>query len=322
MGSEQQSIRVPDDISSGMRLDLFLSSQFREYSRSFLAKLINDGMVSVDGENRRCSWIVRPGNQIEIAFPEQNKLAQPEDIELDVLYEDEDLVVVNKQPGLVVHPGNGNADGTLVNAMLHYVNTAEFEDMNDEEARPGIVHRLDKDTSGALIVAKNQKTADAMKASFAKQAVRKTYLAIVDGKLAQSSGSIELPIGRHPAIRTKWAIVREHGKFAWTEYTLVAYSSKYNVSLVKIRLHTGRTHQIRVHFSAFGNPVLGDRLYGHAHAGLPCDVPRQMLHAWRIAFEHPTDGRPVRITAPLSSDFLNVLDCLELPHPPEAGRKS
>ncbi|MBQ9367006.1 MAG: RluA family pseudouridine synthase, partial [Victivallales bacterium] len=251
------TLTIPLDVVPGQRLDKYLAKTLPEYSRAFFQRVIRDGYLLVDGEKAEQSDLIRPGATVTVdVTPSVVRQLEPEEIPLDVLYEDDDLLVINKQAGLVVHPGNGNWEGTLVNALLNHCDSDEFEEMIDEELRPGIVHRLDKDTSGALIIAKNQEIREHFKEAFVNHEVRKIYVALILGRMNETNGTIELPIGRHPYNFEKMAVVMDRGKEASTQYKTIAFNN--GVSLVKILLHTGRTHQIRVHFSHFGHPVLGD----------------------------------------------------------------
>ena len=317
----KETIQIPEDATHGQRIDSFLANRIPELSRSILKELIVSGKVLYDGKECKPSDMIRPGASLEVAIPQPKpQVIEPQDITLDILYEDDYLIVLNKKPGIVVHPGNGNEEGTLVNALLFHRGTEEFRKMLDEEMRPGIVHRLDKDTSGALIIAKNTCVRETLYKMFQGHEVKKTYLALIIGQMKDSSGRIELPIGRHPANPTMRAIVSNGGREACTEYRTIATADAAfgkEVSLVKIRLHTGRTHQIRVHFSHFGHPVLGDNLYGGCPAKMPYPARRQMLHAWQLAFRHPVTNVPMKIVAPPPEDFMDALKTLGLPMPPK-----
>lgn len=316
-----EKIIIPDDAQPGMRIDRFLTKAFPEFSRSFFQRLIKNGSVLYDGEACNCSDAIRHGSVLEVDMaPSALQELAPQDIALDILYEDEYLIVLNKQAGIVVHPGNGNQDGTLVNAMLHHCDSEEFEEMVDDERRPGIVHRLDKDTSGALIIAKTAEVRDKLQEAFSSRTVKKTYLALLIGEMQESQGTISLPMGRHPYNPLKNTVLSTGGREAITEYKTVGSAignHNVKVSLVKIRLHTGRTHQIRVHFSHFGHPVLGDQLYGGQPSRMPYPAERQLLHAWRIAFKHPVTGKAMKIQAPLPEDFMDAITTLGLPIPPQ-----
>ena len=317
----KETIQVPDDAASGARIDSFLANHIPELSRSAVKELICKGKVLYEGRQCKPSDLIRPGAHLEVSIPlEQPQVLAPQDIPLNILFEDESLIVLNKQPGIIVHPGNGNNDGTIVNALLHHRGTDEFMAMVDDEMRPGIVHRLDKDTSGALIIAKRADVRETLYRMFQEHEIHKTYLALTIGRMDNAAGRIELPIGRHPHNPTlRLVVAKGQGREACTEYRTVATADGAfgkEVSLMKIRLHTGRTHQIRVHFAHFGHPVLGDNLYGGCPAKMPYPAKRQMLHAWRLAFRHPVSGEPLRIEAPLPDDFMEALQTLGLPVPP------
>ena len=317
----KETILVPDDATPGMRLDSFLANAISALSRSAIKELICAGKVLYDGKACKPSDTIRPGGTFEVSMPiEKPHTLVPQDIALNIIYEDEHLLVLNKQPGIVVHPGNGNEDGTVVNALMHHRGTEDFRAMVEDDQRPGIVHRLDRDTSGALIIAKRAEVRERLYRMFQEHDVKKTYLALIIGKMEMPEGMIELPIGRHPHNPTlRMVVAKGKGREACTEYRAVATAIGAfgkEVSLMKIRLHTGRTHQIRVHFAHFGHPVLGDELYGGCPAKMPYPAKRQMLHAWRLAFRHPVTNAPMRIEATIPDDFKDALKALALPSPP------
>ena len=317
----KESFRIPEEAQEGMRLDKFLALRFPEFSRSLFKRLIVGGRILCDGTPCRHSDGIRHGSLIEFEItPSELGELVPQELPLDVLYEDEHLLVIDKRAGIIVHPANGNPVNTIVNAVLFRYGNDEFEKMTDSDMRPGIVHRLDKDTSGALIVAKTAEAQSRLKTMFQNHEIKKIYLAIILGTMEERRGAIDLPIGRHPSNPLKRAIV-EGGREALTEYRTVAATHDAAASLVKVRLHTGRTHQIRVHFSHLGHPVLGDTLYGGCPADMPCPAERQMLHAWRIAFSHPFTGKALKIQAPPPDDFIDALKALGLPQPPDSFPK-
>lgn len=282
------------------RLDLFLARQLAQFSRSRLQQLIRDGFVRLNAERARPRDRIRVGDRIDLSEPPPQKTDnQPEAISLDILFEDEDLVVLNKPAGLVVHPGAGHREHTLVNALLHHC--PNLSGIGGKE-RPGIVHRLDKDTSGCLVVAKNDATHRELSAQFAGRSVEKIYLALVAGKLRKSSGAIDAAIGRHPVHRQRMTAATSRGRPAKTEYQVVREGT--DASLVECRLHSGRTHQIRVHLHHLGHPVLGDKVYAARLAG---NFPRQMLHAWKLGFRHPQTNEWKNFEAPLPNDFAAAL---------------
>lgn len=285
-----------EDFDAGVRLDLFLAGRLDGVSRSRIQAIIRSGEVWLNGAPTRASETLRAGNVVRwlepAAVPCDN--ASPEDIPLEILYEDQDLIVVNKAAGMVVHPGAGHADGTLVSALLHHCGS--LSQIGGVE-RPGIVHRLDKETSGCLVVAKNDAAHQALAEQFAERIVKKTYLAVVEGCPRPKSGLIDQPIERHRANRQKMAIARDdRGRSAQTEYAVLA--TKDNRSLVECKPLTGRTHQIRVHLKHIGFPILGDPVYGHRR-----NYERHLLHAWKLSIVHPTTGETVTFEAPPPIEF-------------------
>jgi 23S rRNA pseudouridine1911/1915/1917 synthase len=278
------------------RLDRFLAQALPAFSRARLQTLIRDGFVLLNGKAARPRDPVRTGDAVELREPEIEKVeAQPEQITLDVIFEDDDLLVLNKPAGIVMHPGAGHSQHTLVNALLAHCQN--LSGIGGKE-RPGIVHRLDKETSGALVVAKNDATHRDLSSQFAARTMTKIYLALVAGILRKTSGIIDKAIARHPVHRQRMSIARRQGRSAKTEYRVIR--SGNDISLVECILHSGRTHQIRVHLHHLGHPVLGDKLYGGKRAG---DFSRQMLHAWKLAFRHPRSGAEMSFEAPVPSDF-------------------
>jgi 23S rRNA pseudouridine1911/1915/1917 synthase len=283
-----------------MRLDLFLARSLPEFSRSRIQQLIRAGFVRVGGATTRPNQSVRSGDEIEVTEPPLEKIeTEPEAIPLTILYEDDDLIVINKASGMTVHPGAGHREHTLVNALLHHCST--LSGIGGKE-RPGIVHRLDKETSGCLVAAKNDVAHRELSKQFAARTAEKIYLALAAGKLRQQTGVIENTIGRHPVHRKRMSVSSPRGRIAKTEYRVVHSSEE--ASLVECRLHTGRTHQIRVHLHHLGNPVLGDKIYAPRFAK---DFPRQMLHAWKLGFRHPRTGEWKHFEAPLPDDFKHAI---------------
>lgn len=297
---------VPEQFA-GLRLDLCLVKFCPDRSRRRIQALISDGHVKVNGlPCSRPKTVLTAGAVIELEnvpdeLPPQE--ASPENIPLEVLYEDDSLLAVNKAPGMVVHPAAGNWTGTLVNALLGR-ESAEFAEM--DPLRPGIVHRLDKDTSGCLVVAKTPQALAKLSDAFAERKTSKTYLAVVYGHLSPKDGEIRTLIGRHPVDRKRRTVVRKGGKEARSAYKTVreGFVDGIPASLVEVRIFTGRTHQIRVHMSHIGHPLAGDEMYGGAKK-LP--APRQMLHAWKLTLPHPDTGEPLSLEAPLPEDFASYL---------------
>lgn len=289
-----------------LRLDQFLALELPQFSRSRIQHLIRSRLVVVNGSPARPRDLVREGDRIVLTEPPPEQIdARPEAIPLNVLYEDDDLIVINKPAGLVIHPGAGQREHTLVNALLHYF--PKLSGIGGKE-RPGIVHRLDKETSGCLVVARTDEAHRGLSAQFASRSVEKIYLALVAGKLRKRSGVIEERIGRHPKDRKRMSVEAKRGRTAKTEYRLI--NSSEEISLVECRLHSGRTHQIRVHLHHLGHPVLGDKIYGGRFAR---SFPRQMLHAWKLGFEHPGTGEWKDFDAPLPPDFETAATALSLP---------
>lgn len=303
---------IVGETQHGLRLDRALGELFSQYSRNFLANLVTEGHVRVNGSPAtKPSQRVEAGQRLEIEVPDAVPAGiSSQDLPLTVLYEDADIVVLDKPAGLVVHPAAGHADGTLVNALLFHV-----KDLSGVggEIRPGIVHRLDKDTSGVMIVAKHDAAHRKLTDEWSTERVRKEYVALVYGTPSCERGTVDAPIGRDPRDRKRMAVVAG-GRAAITEYE-VAERLRY-VSLVRCRLRTGRTHQIRVHMKHLGHPIVGDPMYsGPQWRGIPdkrvqkllSSLGRQMLHAAKITFAHPSSGAPMTLEAPLPPDFAAVL---------------
>jgi len=290
-----------DARAAGDRLDRFLTSQLPHLSRSRLQALIKQGHATIEGKPAKPSEKLHKGETIVLTEPPaEPTLLEPEDIPLDILFEDADLLVINKPPGLVVHPAAGHARHTLVHALLSHCTS--LSGIGGQQ-RPGIVHRLDKDTSGCLVVAKNDTAHAHLSRQFAGRSVTKIYLALVQGYFAGSrSGAIENNIGRHPVDRKKMAVLDRGGRTSRTTWRVVSELPGVG-SLVECILHTGRTHQIRVHLKHLGHPLLGDALYAPRMAS---HYKRQMLHAWQLGFTHPRTGKPMHFCSPLPEDFVLV----------------
>lgn len=296
---------------AGRRLDLFLAERVPELSRTRIQELTHKGKVRVDGRIAKAAHRISAGEAIEIeVLPRPAMEALPEDLPLDVLLVDDDFVIVNKPAGMVVHVGAGHARGTLVNALLHRLGKLSEA---GGALRPGIVHRLDRETSGAMVVARNDNSHENLSEQFRSRNVRKIYVALVHGKMPRESGTITLPISRDPNRRTRMTARAKKGRHARTDWRAIARLDGY--TLVELALHTGRTHQIRAHFSAIGHPVVGDTLYGAPRIlrvgkrTLPL-LGRNFLHAARIGFSHPTTGACVEVRAPLPRDLRVYFDQL------------
>jgi 23S rRNA pseudouridine1911/1915/1917 synthase len=296
---------------AGRRLDQYLAAQLPELSRTRIQELIDEGHTRVSGRSPRRAHRLAAGEIIEIeVLPRPPLSAQPEEIPIEILYEDPDFVVVNKPAGMVVHAGAGARSGTLVNALLHRLKTLSTE---GGALRPGIVHRLDRGTSGALVVARNDAAHRALAAQFRARTVQKTYIALLHGRLPRDAGVISLPIARDPKRRTRMTARLRSGREASTGWRVLLRLEKF--TLVAADLHTGRTHQIRAHFAAIGHPLAGDTLYGapqRAQAGKVLLPPlgRVFLHAARLAFAAPSDRRLVEVRAPLDPALKAYLDAL------------
>jgi 23S rRNA pseudouridine1911/1915/1917 synthase len=311
--------------SAGTRLDLFLAAACSDLSRSRIQKLIADGAVRVGGGAARRAHHVRAGEEVTVEVPEPRETAlEPEEIPLSILYEDGDLLAIDKPPGLVVHPAPGHPSGTLVNALLHHVRDLAGV---GGELRPGIVHRLDRDTSGVLLVAKTDRAHQLLSRQMRKRTLRKEYVAVVAGVPRVRKGEVSLPIGRDPKDRKRMKAFRSAGgeapagtREARTLYEIEREWPAVGVTLLRCRLVTGRTHQIRVHLAAAGLPIVGDPVYGRARFPRVRDAvlrkaleefPRQALHAERVAFHHPTTQEIIEVVAPVPPDLAGLLEEIE-----------
>jgi 23S rRNA pseudouridine1911/1915/1917 synthase len=291
--SEQGSFRFSKSEAVPERLDHFLQERLSEYSRSRIQSWIKEGRVQVNGSAAKASLLLRGGETIEVSPAGLPPLkATPEDLPVEVLYEDASLIAVNKPAGLTVHAGAGQREGTLVNRLVHHFGILS---QLGGEMRPGIVHRLDKDTSGVLLVARTDAAHRALAGQFAGRTVEKIYLALVHGKVRADSGRITKPIARDPIRRTRMTARLESGREALTDYRVRTRFEKF--TLLEVRIGTGRTHQIRVHLASIGHPVAGDRVYGAPPA------ERLFLHAWRIGFLSPATGDRVTVEAPLPTEL-------------------
>ena len=305
MDERSLSIVVTED---GERVDRYVADEVRALSRSAVQRLIDEAEIVVNGAPVQKSHTLREGDVISVHIPPPKPTTiEPESIPIDILYEDEDILVVNKEAGMVVHPGAGHSSGTLVNAIVAH--SPDLQGVGGVR-RPGIVHRLDKDTSGVMVVAKNDRSLRDLQQQFKHRTVRKLYVALVAGLIPQAEGRIEAPIARHP-VRRKRMAVRTGGKPARTHWYFRDYYRDErggNYTLLDVRLLTGRTHQIRVHFSWFGYPLVGDQVY--APSLVAERAPRQFLHARELTIQHPGSGDSVTFEAQLPTDLKKVLDTL------------
>lgn len=291
--------------NAGERIDKFLSLQCPDISRSYLQKLLKDKLVSVNNKEIKANYKVQKEDSICVNFPEIKELdILPEDIPLNILYEDECLLIVNKPKGMVVHPAAGHTSGTLVNAVLYHCK-GNLSGINGV-LRPGIVHRIDKDTTGALVVCKDDMTHRDLAEQLKVHSITRRYRAIVSGNLKEDEGTIEGPIGRHPTDRKKMAINRTNGKEAVTHYRVLERFG--NATYIECELETGRTHQIRVHMTSIGHPLLGDEIYGSAKN--PYHLEGQTLHAMVLGFIHPKTKEYLEVEAPLPEYFIKLLEKL------------
>ncbi|BAF59999.1 MAG: RluA family pseudouridine synthase [Pelotomaculum sp.] len=294
---------------AGKRLDLFLAGEMEGLTRTYVQKLIAEGMASVNGQRGRASYRVKPGDVVVLQVPEPEGLEiKKEPIPLEVYYEDADVIVINKPRGMVVHPADGNYSGTLVNALLYHC--SDLSGINGV-MRPGIVHRLDKDTSGLIMVAKNDTAHLSLARQLKERQITRRYLALVHGLLKEQSGMVDAPIGRDPRDRKKMAVLQKNAKQAVTRYRVLERFKGY--TYIELMLETGRTHQIRVHMSYIGHPVVGDLKYGPSrpHFGLE----GQFLHAAVLGFHHPRTGEYLQFEAPLPDVLKAVLEKLRLENP-------
>ena len=292
----------------GERLDAFLARS-SQLTRSAAQKLIEDGCVTRNGKPGKKNDKLNIGDEVVFSIPEPKEVdIAPTEMALDIVYEDEDVLVINKPKGLVVHPAAGHQDDTLVNGLLYAMGDS-LSGINGE-LRPGIVHRIDKDTSGLLAVAKNDLSHTVLASQLKDHSMARTYEAIVCGSFREDSGTVDAPIGRHPTDRKKMCVTQRNSKEAVTHWEVVARYRGY--THIRCRLETGRTHQIRVHMAHIGHPILGDTVYGHKSKELGQDS--QCLHAGQLCFRHPRDGRPVLVFAPLPEYFAKVIEKLEKMH--------
>lgn len=310
MAEVAQAVKLTTS-SDGQRLDRYLAGVLEGVSRAEIQRWIKDGLVSVDGRVVKASYRLAAGEMVLLLRPEgRPETVEPEPIALDVVYEDDELLVVNKPAGMVVHPAPGHREGTVVNALL-----ARFPRSSEigGPERSGVVHRLDRDTSGLLLVAKTPEAHAGLQAQFKDRAVRKTYLALVEGQVEPAEGRIDAPIGRDPSNRKRMAVVsaRRGGRSAVTDFRVLGYfepkvsPQRVSFTLLELDLHTGRTHQIRVHLAFIKHPVVGDRVYGRRRQLIRC--PRQFLHAAKLVYAHPTTHKTMEAETTLPEDLEAVL---------------
>ncbi len=290
----------------GERLDAFVARSCPEISRSAAQRLLEEGCIKRNGKPGKKNDKLNIGDEIQLTIPEPKEVdILPKEMPLDIVYEDQDLLVINKPKGLVVHPAAGHQDDTLVNGLLYALGD-DLSGINGE-LRPGIVHRIDKDTSGLLAVAKNDLAHAVLASQLKDHTMARTYEAIVCGSFREDSGTVDAPIGRHPSDRKKMTVTERNSKHAVTHWEVVARYRGY--THIRCRLETGRTHQIRVHMAHIGHPILGDTVYGHKKPEL--GQSSQVLHAGALCFRHPRDERPVMVFAPLPEYFTEVLSKLQ-----------
>lgn len=286
------------------RIDVFLAEKISKYSRSYLKKGIEEGWVRINGKNVKPNYKVKPLDSITVSIPSPEKPSlEPEDIPLNIIYDDEDIIVIDKPRGLVVHPAPGNYSGTLVNSLLYHVGGLSGI---GGVMRPGIVHRLDKDTSGVMVVAKNDMAHAALTAQLKNKLMKKVYRALVWGTIQEDRATINAPIGRHPIKRKEMTVMTRNAREAITHFNVLERFSEF--TLLEIRLETGRTHQIRVHMKYIGHPVVGDPVYSKRKN--PFAIKGQALHSYKLGLIHPRTGEFMEFTAPEPSDFASILKIL------------
>ncbi len=301
---KEKRLKVPRE-AEGERLDVFLAREIEELSRSQIKRLIEEGRILVEGHPATKPGYRLKGQEeiiLQLPPPQEIRLEPEEDVPFEILYQDQDLLVLNKPAGIVIHPAAGHFQGTLVHGLL-----ARVKDLSGigGELRPGIVHRLDKDTSGLLLVAKNDQAHLALSQLFQKREIQKIYLALVHGVPKTPFGRLERPIGRHPVHRKKMSVHAPRGREAITEWRLKEAFKRSRAALLEVHPLTGRTHQIRVHLASMGHPIVGDELYGGRRPTGP-RAARQMLHAWRLSFRHPRTGEKLSFEAPWPEDFEEI----------------
>lgn len=302
---EEFTMKIADERDVGIRIDKYLAAIMEGKSRSFIQGLIDSNSIFVNGKEIKSNYKLRLNDEITGVIEEPIEFeAKPEKIDLDIIYEDKDLLIVNKPQGMVVHPAPGNYSGTLVNGLLFHCKA--LSTINGE-TRPGIVHRIDKDTSGILVVAKNNETHMSLAAQFKEHSIKREYYALVEGKFSDIEGTIDKSLGRNKKDRLKMGIVEE-GKRAVTHYKVLEQYN-HNLSLIRCSLETGRTHQIRVHMKKIGHPIVGDTIYGYKKQKF--NLEGQLLHAQELGFIHPTTGDYVNFTSELPNYFTKIINLLQ-----------
>lgn len=298
-----QKIHV--DKEDGERLDSYLAGKLDDLSRTYIHRLIKKGSIHVNDKVVKPRYMVKEGDMIKIELPliEKTELL-PEKIYIDIIYQDSDIMIINKPDSMIVHPVDGNYSGTLVNALLYHVGKSS---LSSSDIRPGIVHRLDKDTTGLLVVAKNDKAYEYLSQQFIDQTVERTYTTLVHGELDIEEAIIDMPIGRNPANRTRMTVIHKNSKKAVTHYKVLEQFQEY--TLLEVSLKTGRTHQIRVHMEYIGHPIVGDPIYTNVKNEF--NISTQLLHANRLAFYNPSNGKHIEFEAELPEDFKAVIELLK-----------
>lgn len=297
----REEVWIVEEEAAKGRIDMLLAERFG-CSRSFVQQIIKQGLVTIKDKVVKANYKVAAGEEVTVVFPEPEEIAAvAENIPLSILFEDEHMIVINKPRGMVVHPAAGNHSGTLVNALLYHCK----EDLSgiNGQIRPGIVHRLDKDTSGVMVAAKEDEAHMSLAKQIKNHEARRTYLAIVHGNIVEEKGTIDAPIGRHPKDRLKMAVTFQNSREAVTHFTVKERFGLY--TLIECRLETGRTHQIRVHMAHIGHPIVNDPVYGYRRMEFP--IQGQALHSYTLHLTHPTTGEVMEWTAPIPQDFL---DCI------------
>lgn len=294
---------IVDSYSENLRLDVYLAENIKDKSRSYIQNIIKSGKVLINGNAKKGSYKLKLSDEVEVEIPENEKLnVEPENIPIDIVYEDSDVIVVNKPQGMVVHPAPGNYSGTLVNALLYHC--TDLSGINGV-LRPGIVHRIDKDTSGILVVAKNDMAHKKLAEQLKEHSMNRIYNALVEGVLKEDTGTIDKPLGRHPNQRIKMAVVKD-GRRAVTHYKVLnRYKSN---TLIECKLETGRTHQIRVHMAYIGHPIVGDPVYGYSKQKFKLEG--QMLHAKKLGFIHPSTNKYIEFDSELPGYFKKVIEII------------